>query len=81
MNLQGINWVITGGESGMQARPMQEAWVLNIKRQAEDAGAAFFFKQWGTWGQDGVKRNKHANGKLLQGEVVQQMPSENHFQQ
>lgn len=81
MNLQGINWVITGGESGMQARPMQEAWVLNIKRQAEDAGAAFFFKQWGTWGQDGVKRNKHANGKLLQGEIVQQMPVENHFQQ
>lgn len=81
INLQGINWVITGGESGMQARPMQEAWVLNIKRQAEDAGAAFFFKQWGTWGQDGVKRNKHANGKLLQGEVVQQMPTENHFQQ
>lgn len=81
MNLQGINWVITGGESGMQARPMQEAWVLNIKRQAEDAGAAFFFKQWGTWGQDGVKRNKHTNGKLLQGEVMQQMPTENHFQQ
>lgn len=81
MNLQGINWIITGGESGMQARPMQEAWVLNIKRQAEDAGAAFFFKQWGTWGQDGVKRNKHANGKLLQGEVVQQMPTENQYQQ
>ena len=37
-------------------------------------GAAFFFKQWGTWGSDGVKRNKHANGKLLFGEVIQQMP-------
>lgn len=81
MNLQGINWVIAGGESGMQARPMQEAWVLNIKQQAENAGAAFFFKQWGTWGQDGIKRNKHANGKLLQGQIVQNMPIENHFAQ
>ena len=37
-------------------------------------GAAFFFKQWGTWGSDGIKRNKHANGKVLDGKVVQQMP-------
>lgn len=81
MDLTGINWIIVGGESGMQARPMQEAWVLNVKRQAEEAGAAFFFKQWGTWGQDGIKRNKHANGKLLQGQVVQQMPIGNHFLQ
>ena len=34
----------------------------------------FFFKQWGTWGSDGIKRNKHANGKMLQGEIIQQMP-------
>lgn len=76
MNLEGIDWVIVGGESGLQARPMQESWALNIKQQAEEAGAAFFFKQWGTWGSDGKKRNKHANGKLLQGKVVQQMPKE-----
>ena len=44
------------------------------KNQVEEQGAAFFFKQWGTWGSDGVKRNKHANGKLLLGEVIQQMP-------
>lgn len=74
MNLSGINWIIVGGESGMQARPMQESWVLNIKKQAEKIGAAFFFKQWGTWGQDGIKRNKRANGKLLQGKIFQQMP-------
>lgn len=74
LNLDGIDWVIVGGESGSQARPMKEEWVLNIKRQVESNGAAFFFKQWGTWGSDGVKRNKHKNGKLLEGQVMQEMP-------
>jgi len=76
LDLNGINWIIVGGESGMQARPMKEEWVLNIKRQANDSHAAFFFKQWGTWGIDGVKRNKHANGKELQRSVIQEMPKE-----
>jgi protein gp37 len=74
LDLQNIDWVIVGGESGPKARPMKEEWALNIKRQTEAHGAAFFFKQWGTWGSDGIKRNKHANGKVLGGEVVQQMP-------
>ena len=46
----------------------------NLHDHPFDEGAAFFFKQWGTWGSDGIKRNKHANGKLLFGEVIQQMP-------
>lgn len=74
LNLEGIDWVIVGGESGQKARPMKPDWAINIKEQVERQGAAFFFKQWGTWGSDGVKRNKHINGKLLQGEVIQQMP-------
>lgn len=74
LNLSNIDWVIVGGESGPQARPMEEDWVMNIQRQVEQYGAAFFFKQWGTWGSDGIKRNKHANGKLLNGKVIQQMP-------
>lgn len=74
MNLRGIDWIIVGGESGPKARPMLLEWVVNIKQQVEQHGAAFFFKQWGTWGSDGIKRNKHANGKLLLGEVIQQMP-------
>lgn len=74
MNLDNIDWVIVGGESGTQARPMKEEWVLNIKHQAEEQQAAFFFKQWGTWGSDGIKRNKHANGKKLNGQVFQAMP-------
>jgi len=74
LNLSGIDWVIVGGESGPNARPMKKEWVLNIRRQVETEGIAFFFKQWGTWGSDGVKRNKHKNGKLLEGAVVQEMP-------
>ena len=75
IDLSGIDWVIVGGESGIQARPMKENWVLNIKEQVEAQGAAFFFKQWGTWGSDGVKRNKKENGKLLEGKVIQEMPA------
>ena len=74
INLDGIDWIIVGGESGPKARPMKLDWVVNIKNQVENLGKAFFFKQWGTWGSDGVKRNKHANGKLLLGEIIQQMP-------
>lgn len=76
MDLEGVDWIIVGGESGTQARPMKEEWVLNIKRQAEEQDIAFFFKQWGTWSRDGEKRNKHVNGKLLEGKIIQQMPKE-----
>lgn len=75
IDLSGIHWVIVGGESGLQARPMQEQWVLNIQQQCRQQQTAFFFKQWGTWGQDGVKRSKNANGKLLRGRIVQEMPN------
>lgn len=74
LDLMGIDWIIVGGESGRQARPMKEEWALNIKRQVDAAGKAFFFKQWGTWGSDGVKRDKHKNGKKLNGEICQKMP-------
>ena len=47
IDLANIDWVIVGGESGMQARPMKEEWALNVKRQAEDRHIPFFFKQWG----------------------------------
>jgi protein gp37 len=74
LNLANIDWVIVGGESGTSARPMKEEWVLSIKAQTESQDSAFFFKQWGTWGSDGVKRNKHENGKLIKGEIYQAMP-------
>jgi protein gp37 len=75
LNLDKIDWVIVGGESGPKARPMRQEWILQIQSQAERQGTAFFFKQWGTWGSDGVKRNKHANGKSINGQVFQAMPA------
>ena len=74
LNLINIDWVIVGGESGSKARPMEKEWVLSIKEQTEKQGSAFFFKQWGTWGGDGIKRNKKANGKLINGKIYQEMP-------
>ena len=74
LDLSNIQWVIVGGESGVSARPMKESWVLNIKKQVLGSKIPFFFKQWGTWGADGIKRNKHENGKQLEGRVIQQMP-------
>jgi protein gp37 len=41
--------------------------VANVQIHAEAAGAAFFFKQWGGWGADGVKRHKKANGRIFRG--------------
>jgi protein gp37 len=57
--LEGISWVIVGGESGPGARPMKEAWVLSIQEQCEAASVPFFFKQWGG------ARKKAAGRKLL----------------
>lgn len=74
IDLRGIDWVIAGGESGFNARPMQEKWVLSIKRQCEAQNVAFFFKQWGAWGSDGIKRSKKENGALLQGKIYQNYP-------
>ena len=67
LDLRGIHWVIVGGESGHHARPMREEWVAAVKAQADAAGSAFFFKQWGGWGADGVKRNKKSNGRVFRG--------------
>ena len=75
INLQNIDWVIVGGESGNKARPMEKGWVKNIQSQCDEHDIAFFFKQWGTWGSDGVKRNKKVNGKYLDGEIFQKMPN------
>jgi len=74
INLENIDWVIVGGESGNRARPMEKQWVLNIKQQCEAENIPFFFKQWGTWGEDKIKRNKKVNGKELDGKVWQQYP-------
>lgn len=67
LNLDGIHWVIVGGESGHSARPMNPEWVINIQKQCEEQNVAFFFKQWGAWGADGQKRSKKINGRVFLG--------------
>ncbi|MDO8415381.1 MAG: phage Gp37/Gp68 family protein [Agitococcus sp.] len=76
LNLNGIHWVIVGGESGSKARPMKIEWVDNIRQQCEESGSAFFFKQWGGWGVDGIKRSKHFNGRELHGRTWDDMPAQ-----
>lgn len=49
LDLEGISWVIAGGESGKNARPCHPQWVRNIQRQCKKQGVPFFFKQWGEW--------------------------------
>jgi protein gp37 len=75
LDLTGIHWVIVGGESGLSARPMLQEWAINVQKQCAEQSVAFFFKQWGTWGADGIKRNKHANGNLLYGKTWKEEPT------
>jgi protein gp37 len=74
LNLSEIHWAIVGGESGANARKMEKEWILNIQNQCNEQKVAFFFKQWGTWGADGKKRNKKANGRLIDGELFNSYP-------
>lgn len=68
LNLEGIDWVIVGGESGRKARPIYKDWVLDIRDQCKEANVHFFFKQWGG-------TNKKAAGRLLDGKVYNEMPT------
>ena len=79
INLKGIDWVIVGGESGPKARPMKEEWAINIKKQCEELSIPFFFKQWGTWSADMIKRNKKSNGRELLGKVWEEYPENTAF--
>jgi protein gp37 len=65
--LQGIDWVIVGGESGPRARPMDRAWVTQLRDLCQRARVPFFFKQWG-----GV--NKKRAGRLLDGRTWDEVP-------
>jgi protein gp37 len=67
LDLDGIHWVIVGGESGRGHRPVEAQWVREIHTQAEAAGTAFFFKQWG-----GV--TPKAGGRELDGQTYDEMP-------
>ncbi len=67
LDLTEINWVIVGGESGPDARPMDHAWALDLRDQCVASRVPFFFKQWG-----GV--NKKRAGRLLEGRTWDEMP-------
>ena len=67
IDLEGIDWVIVGGESGPQARPIEPAWVMKIRDLCLAQATPFFFKQWGG-------RNKKKNGRLLEGKIWDQQP-------
>jgi protein gp37 len=67
LNLLDIHWVIVGGESGPKARPIDEAWVVDLREQCIEWGIPFFFKQWGG-------RNKKKTGRLLEGRTWDEFP-------
>lgn len=69
LDLTGIDWVIVGGESGHDARPMNPDWVRNIQLQSAEQDVSFFFKQWG-----GV--NKKKTGRTLDGRTWDAMPKQ-----
>jgi protein gp37 len=66
-SLDGIHWVIVGGESGPGARPIKKEWVITIMNQCRQAKVPFFFKQWG-----GVRKSE--TGRLLNGRTFDEMP-------
>ena len=68
LNLDGINWVIVGGESGPGARPMDGDWARDIREQCVEASVPFHFKQWG-----GVFKKRH--GRILDGRTWDEMPA------
>jgi protein gp37 len=67
IDLTGMDWIIVGGESGPQARPISLSWILNIRDQCQKKNIAFFFKQWG-----GI--NKKKTGRLLEGRTWDAIP-------
>lgn len=71
LNLNCIDWVIVGGESGHKPRPMHSEWVIEIMEQCSRMQVAFFFKQWGG-------RSKKKNGRFLNGRTYDEMPIISH---
>jgi protein gp37 len=67
IRLDGIDWMIVGGESGPGARPIDPRWVRSLRKQCRESGVKFFFKQWG-----GVR--KHLAGRVLDGRIYSEFP-------
>ncbi|HZO88664.1 MAG TPA: phage Gp37/Gp68 family protein [Chthonomonadaceae bacterium] len=67
LNLEGIHWLIAGGESGPHYRPPDPDWIRDLRDRCQAVGVAFFFKQWGG-------RTPKAGGRLLDGRTWDEMP-------
>ena len=72
INLAGIDWVIVGGESGTNPRPIKKEWVTDILAQCREQNVSFFFKQWGG-------RNKKQSGRFLNNKIYNEMPVEKYL--
>jgi len=68
VNIEGIDWVIVGGESGSRAREIKKEWIYEIKEKCDKLNIPFFFKQWGG-------KNKKKSGRLLDGKIYDEMPN------
>jgi protein gp37 len=67
LNLSDVDWLIAGGESGRNCRPMNPEWVRGLREQCRQSGTAFFFKQWGG-------RTPKVGGRRLDGREHSDMP-------
>lgn len=72
--LEGVHWVIAGGESGPKARPMRYEWARTLREQCEVAGVPYFFKQWGEHNHRGELVGKKKAGSLLDGREHKEFP-------
>lgn len=72
-----LDWIIAGGESGIAktVRPSDPDWYRDLRDRCRAANTPFFFKQWGTYGEDGIRRSKGENGHMLDGEEIFEMPA------
>jgi protein gp37 len=75
LELENIDWVIVGGESGPRARPMRPEWARAVRDHCRASNVPFFFKQWGAHDELGVRRGKKECGRVLDGCTWDEMPS------
>jgi protein gp37 len=70
LDLTGIDWLVTGGESGHKARPTSPDWVRDLRDRCAESGTAFFHKQWGEWAPTEIKPGGDLGGDLRRGHTV-----------